>query len=1524
MQCRACRDENREDASFCPSCGSALILRCGACQRELSADARFCDGCGSPVATSAPSSATAERPADAVRKTVTAMFCDLGGSTGFGERVDAESARTVIGHYHTMLQAVVDDHGGTVAKFIGDGMLAFFGIPEVAEDDAERAVAAAAEMQRRFGAFADEVAERHGELLTFRVGVNSGEVVIGEGDADIVGDVLNVAARLEKACEPGRVLVGEATWRLTRGSFAFEAQGEVAVTGRAEPVSAYLLGESDPERVEDATPFVGREAELVRLHGVLDQAIACQAARFVTVIGPPGVGKTRLSRELEQSVTASATVLHTACDRSGAATFAPLVDLLRPALGLVDGADEVATRAALAGIVPVEEAERERIVDGLAGIVGVGEARSTEETFWAVRRLIESLAAAQPLVLVVDDIQWGESLLLDLLDHLAEWVADAAVLVMCLARPELRDVRPAMAEPGRRMAEVIALEGLDASATAQLAAQMLGGDGLPAELLARLPASTDGNPLFVRELVRMLVDEEIIVSDGDTWRLTVDADAVEVPPTIRSLLAARIERLPAAERVVLERASVLGTEFTLGGLGALVDDPTSVGDRLERLRRRDLVEPTGAYWGDDPQYRFHHVLLRDAVYGRLLKAARAELHELAGNWTEAAAARLVGEHGPAVAHHFEQAHHYVAQLGALDDHGWELGRRAADLLAAAAQSALARDDLVAAGSLATRGLACLTPDDRDRRAELLLIAGEAVLGSGDLTPAANLVDALDALGATDARLIAWAESYRAQLLELTAPDRLDEAEALAVSAAGRFTALGDGSGQAKAHLVQAGLLARRGRVADSEAELDRGLSAAREAGDQRRLVAVLGKAPAAALWGPSPVARAGGRCLDVVRLLRITAASPAVEATSTRHQAVLEAHRGRLGAARSLLATARETVEGLGLRRDLMEVELFAGLIEALAGDPAAAEGHLRIAHAGLADMGVGADAALAAALLARALLDQGRTDEAETLAADAAGSAGQGLQAGIAWRTVRARLLAAAGDHEGAATEAEEAVAVAAGTDLLLDHADACATLATVRHQAGDETRASTAGAEADRLYTLKGSTVHAGAPVPVPVPVDSAAAPRSDAELDARYLAGEGAAYASVLALHRRWQAALADRDWEAVTSVFAPDLRVMDHRPLGVGVLDRDAWVAHTRSRFELADDIVQWSPSLQIDGAILSMTVAGRGTGPAGTEVTWFSRGVVVMDLERDHWVSVDIYHEDDAGGAQARFEELVAEAATTDAKVPAQPGGLDNLAVRQLRRMTHLVTIGDLDAAAALNAEDIVTEDRRRGLRMVTEGRAAHLVAARALHETLHGAEWRVPEVLAVRGDRLALARYETAGRFTVDSYTVAEVDAEGRARRSVVVDLDDLADAADLLEQWYGEGDGREFAEILRLSRRLGRSIAEGDARALEPLLTDDFEMMDHRPVGWGSRDRETLLTVVAVRPSTLGSGVNFGSALLRLDPTAVLSRYEIRATSNAGIESTEVALALVVTRDGKAARLETFAEGAVADAERRFDALLA
>ena len=249
-------------------------------------------------------------------------------------------------------------------------------------------------------------------------------------------------------------------------------------------------------------------------------------------------------------------------------------------------------------------------------------ARSVEETFWAVRRLVSATAAGRPMVVVIDDIQWAEPLLLDLLEHLAEWVHDIPLLILCLARPELREVRPSLAERNRRVEDVLSLHGLDPAATEQLAAGLLGTDRLPVGLVARLPASTDGNPLFVRELVRMLVDDQIILRRGDEWELAIDADAVEVPPTIQSLLAARVERLPHDERALLELASVIGAEFNLGALRELTGTRTPLQNLLESMRRKELVEPTGTYWGDEPVHRFHHVLIRDAVYRRLLKTAR--------------------------------------------------------------------------------------------------------------------------------------------------------------------------------------------------------------------------------------------------------------------------------------------------------------------------------------------------------------------------------------------------------------------------------------------------------------------------------------------------------------------------------------------------------------------------------------------------------------------------------------------------------------------------------------------------------------------------------------------------------------------------------------------------------------------------------------------------------------------------------------------------------------------------------------
>ncbi|MBI2704357.1 MAG: AAA family ATPase [Actinobacteria bacterium] len=813
------------------------------------------------------------------------MFADLGGSTGFGERNDPETAREVMARYHALMLAAVEQHGGVVAKFIGDGVMAVWGVPEIAEDDAARAIAAGALMQEAFVGFADDLAGRLGEQLTLRIGINTGEVVIAAGDSDMVGDALNVAARLEKACDPGRVVVGEETWRLTRGALAYEPLGEVTVAGRAEPVAIFRLAGSTSLIEEASTPFVGRDPELARLRAVFDAAVATRSARFATVLGAPGLGKTRLARQFIASLGADAQSLEMRCDRAGEATFAPIVDLLRTAADLGDGVDPDASRSAVGVVLQRAGVDRdlERATDAVSSLLGTGPTRSVEESFWAVRRLVEALANDRPVVLVIDDIQWAEPLLLDLLDHLTEWVTGAPLLLVALARPELRASRPAMTETGRGVAAVVALDGLDSGATAQLAGLLLGTDQLPVEIIERLPASTDGNPLFVRELVRMLVDDRIIERHGDEWRLAIDADAIEVPPTIQSLLAARVERLPADERAVLERASIIGSEFNLGALRHLVEpaDQQALPGLLERLRRKELVEPTGAWWGNEPVHRFHHVLIRDATYRRQLKATRAELHERVGRWTDDMSAGVIGEHEAAIAYHFEQAHNLRQQLGPLDDRGRALGRRAAELLTTAARRALDREDLSAAGGLAVRAVALCSSDD-GVAVPALLIGCEAVLASGDARTATPLVDDLATRSAGDARLGAWADSFRAEMLVLTDPDQLAVAEGLATEAAAVLHEIGDLAGAGKAHVVRSMVLARLGRVGESEHDLDAALLAARAVDNHRRVTAVLGAAPAAALWGPSPLARVGGRCVDVVRLLRMTTPSPSVEAASMR------------------------------------------------------------------------------------------------------------------------------------------------------------------------------------------------------------------------------------------------------------------------------------------------------------------------------------------------------------------------------------------------------------------------------------------------------------------------------------------------------------------------------------------------------------------------------------------------------------------------------------------------------------------
>ena len=540
MNCPACGGENRAGAKFCAECGTPFAKMCSNCNAELRPAAKFCDECGIPTA-SGPAKDNA--PADgAVRKTVTVMFADLVGSTAFAEKVDTESARTSMGRYHETAQRVIDRHAGTLVKFIGDGVMAVFGIPEVAEDDALRAVRAGLDLQNEFIAIKDAIASQFDVEVGLRIGINTGEIVIADEDADLIGDVLNTAARLEAVCNRGEVLVGEDTWRLTRSSVAFEVLNEIQVKGKALPVASFrVLAAADEDDFQ--TPFVGREDELDQLTVGFDAANTAGLARMITVVGSPGVGKTRLAAELRERTSEYSQAFDLRVDRAGTATFEPMAELLRQTAQLDLDSDAKATADAIRTFLGDDAMDSDRLTDLLASLIGASSPRSTEESFWASRRLLEVLGRRQAMVLVIDDIQWAEPLFLDLLEHLVEWV-EAPVLLVCLARPEIREIRPILAEPGRRVSDVIAIEGLDAASTQVLAAQILGTDTLPAELVELLPDSTQGNPLFVRELVRMLVDDGVITQSGDDWVMAIDPEAVEVPPTIQSLLATRVERMP--------------------------------------------------------------------------------------------------------------------------------------------------------------------------------------------------------------------------------------------------------------------------------------------------------------------------------------------------------------------------------------------------------------------------------------------------------------------------------------------------------------------------------------------------------------------------------------------------------------------------------------------------------------------------------------------------------------------------------------------------------------------------------------------------------------------------------------------------------------------------------------------------------------------------------------------------------------------------------------------------------------------
>jgi class 3 adenylate cyclase/tetratricopeptide (TPR) repeat protein len=569
------------------------VLVCANCGRQNAEDASFCSGCGVPLASVAP-----QRE---VRKTVTVLFCDVTGSTALGESTDAEALRALLAGYFERMKGIVERHGGMVEKFIGDAVMAVFGIPQVHEDDALRGCRAALEMR-------DALPELQVEA---RIGLTTGEVFSGTVERLATGDAVNTAARLEQAARPGAILIGEPTLMLVRGAVEAEAVEPLMLKGKAEPVAAYALLSlrATPER-SPATRFVGRERELARVRASWERARSEVRCELVTIAGEAGVGKSRLVAEALASIECR-TVGGRCLPYGEGITYWPLVEVLKQLNALPS--DPTAATA-------------------IRSLLGENDAASSaEEIAWAFRKLLEEQA---PLIVVLDDIQWADEAFLDLVEAAALLTRDAPLLLLCMARPELIERRPSWPAP-------IRLEPLAAEEAEEL---------LPASfddgLRDRIGRAAGGNPLFVTEMVAMAVDTE-----GE----------VAVPATLRALLAARLDQLETGERSVLERGAVEGEIFHRGAVQALSTNG-QLTPTLSGLVRKGLIRPDKAQLPGEDAFRFHHLLLRDAAYDALPKSVRADLHRRFADWLEKHGTALV-ELDELLGYHLEQAACYLGELG---------------------------------------------------------------------------------------------------------------------------------------------------------------------------------------------------------------------------------------------------------------------------------------------------------------------------------------------------------------------------------------------------------------------------------------------------------------------------------------------------------------------------------------------------------------------------------------------------------------------------------------------------------------------------------------------------------------------------------------------------------------------------------------------------------------------------------------------------------------------------------------------
>jgi class 3 adenylate cyclase/tetratricopeptide (TPR) repeat protein len=1036
---------------------------CRVCTRDNPTAAQFCMWCGARLRTTAA--------AGQARKTVTVVFCDVVGSTPMAEELDTERVRSIMTRFFTEMQAVLERHGGTVEKYIGDAVMAVFGIPTLHEDDALRAVRAAADMRTALAALNDDLQRTTGLSIATRTGVNTGEVVVGDlgGEESVIGDAVNVASRLQGAATPGGILLGRDTYRLVRDAVRVGEATSLVLKGKGDAVTAYPLIdllEAPAGRRDEAPRLVGREAELGTLNEAYELVVARSQCRVVAVLGDAGVGKSRLVAEFMDGLAGDAIAATGRCLSYGdGITFWPLAEAVWHLAGVDADQPREAAAAKVAALLDGVE-DREMLLDRVSAAAGLGGGTpAIQETFWAIRRLIEWVARDRPLVLTFDDVQWAEPAFLDLLDYVVRSTREVPVLIVCIARNELVEERPEWLTQ-LPAATTIRLAPLEHGDTLALIDDLLHGDRIDDGLRRRIAEAGDGNPLFVEEIVQMLRD------DGALEERAGSGATIAVPPTIHALLAARLDRLAPDESLVMRAGAVIGKTFYWGAIADLVPDALRprVGGILQRLVRRQLIAPDPSPFVGEDAFRFHHLLVQETAYQETPKAARADLHARFAGWLEQAAGARVGEFEEILAYHEERAATYLRELARTGPEVDRLVDGAHRALAGAGRRALARGDVSAAVNLLSRAHEVVPPND-PRRAAIAPDLAEAVMETGDLQHAEGLL--AEATSSGDRGLEAHAQVVSLVLREFTEPERRsEEALRLLEGVTPVFEELGDDLGLARALRLMADIHWTRGRYSDVDALLERAIEHAAKAGASAEQAASLRQYAGSALYGRTPVPDIIERCDWIAR----ASDNRAAEAGALRTRGVAYAMLGRFDEGRALVARSARVLEDLGLRLRAAFVSDAAGSVETLAGDPAAAERALRAGYDTIEQLGERAYLSTVSGMLAHAIWAQGRSDEAAMFCSLAEETgADDDITTQVLWRTARAHIVASRGETDEAIRLARAAVALAEETDDVNMQGDALVDLGEVQAAAADREASEASFRRAHELYVAKGNVVSA-----------------------------------------------------------------------------------------------------------------------------------------------------------------------------------------------------------------------------------------------------------------------------------------------------------------------------------------------------------------------------------------------------------------------------------------------------------------